>query len=271
MCIILSCAPGARPSRELLSDCWNNNPDGGGLMYDHGGVVHVSKGYMNFSDLATAIDRVPSDAHLIVHMRIGTSGGYGPEVTHPYPITRDLELLHALDLVCPVAIAHNGVLPYPSDEALGISDTVAYVSSEVARIASMRRVRSGGGLARSSKARDLLKATSKGSRLAVLDGSGHVRLTGDGWEGVTRGIQASNGSWRYRRWGRGCVVDDWDDFDPWDDWGTDGAPLPETRDLAELMERWGCAGCDCCEDCYHYGTLCGLETIGGDEREESLF
>lgn len=237
MCIILVCDEKTRPGRDMLETCWDNNPDGAGLMYIDNNRVIISKGYMSFTDFYNAVKTVPIGTPLVMHMRIGTSGGFGAEVTHPYPITRDVDLLHALDVECPVGIAHNGVLPYAS-EGKGMSDTVVYVRDVVAQLANRREVINSGGLAKSSAARRILKDTSKGSRLALLDYHGNVRLTGDGWETVHHGIRASNHSWAYMRRPK----------------FTDVEPLYETGEFSEVFDL--CKGCECCASCAQYGPLC---------------
>lgn len=244
MCIILACEPGKRPSDDILSNCWHANPDGAGVMWAEGGRVEIVKGLMSFGDLAAAVRYAPKDSPLVVHMRIGTSGGYGPEVTHPYPVSSDLAQLHALDVECPVGIAHNGVLPYPTDDASGVSDTVYYVSHVVAPLSRRRGIRKRGGLCLAHAAKRELARTSKGSRLALMDGGGDVLLVGAGWQGVADGIRASNGSWRHApapTWYR--YTSAWDDFDDFDDYD----------DLAFKMDEWGCYGCPCYDDCRKSG------------------
>lgn len=198
MCIILTCEATRRPDADTIGTCWRVNPDGAGYAYATGSEVVISKGYMGLEDFRFALSRVPQDVPLILHFRIGTSGGYGPEVTHPYPVTSDLTSLHALDVECPVAIAHNGILPYASDDSRGISDTIAYIQRVVSRVARQRTVIDNGGLCKSAKARHALLRTSKGSRLALIDAAGHLLRLGEGWETVSPGIYASNSGWRYR-------------------------------------------------------------------------
>lgn len=248
MCIILACKPGHRPSDDVISTCWDNNPDGAGVAWAQGGRVEIAKGLMSLSELRAALRYVPDASPLVVHMRIGTSGGYGAEVTHPYPVTSDLGALHALDIECGCAIAHNGVLPYPTDDAAGVSDTVYYVGHVVSKIARSRAVRRHGGLAVSRSAYTRLAKTSRGSRLCILDGAGNMRLIGDGWQGVARGVEASNSSWRASRWvglrsWYGCSL-----YGDEDDGSFFGCP--EYEDYA------GCAGCDGLDGCLRYGPMC---------------
>ena len=251
MCIILSCDPHCRPDAETLRRCWDSNPDGGGVMWCEGGKVEIVKGLMTFRDLLAAVDYAPAESPLVVHMRIGTSGGYGAEVTHPYPITSKIDALHALDVESTYGIAHNGVLPYPTDDAAGISDTVYYVQHVVSKIAAKKSVRKRGGICQCHTAKRRLADTSKGSRLALLDYMGHVLLIGAGWETVTPGIQASNGTWRAPRWGRYYSFLDDDDADA-DELALDDDGLPYYSD--------SCTWCDAWDDCKAWGPMCLSDT-----------
>ena len=241
MCVILTCDANRRPTAETIETCWRANPDGAGYAYATGSEVVISKGYMTLSDFELALLHVPEDAPLILHFRIGTSGGCGPEVTHPYPVTSDIAVLHALDVECPVAIAHNGVLPYATDDAAGVSDTVTYIQTVVSRVARNRPVRDQGGLCKSSKARRALRRTSQGSRLALIDAAGHLLRIGDGWETVTPGLYASNGSWRPLKAHYASLYDSFGYFDC----GADCYEMPTY-----------CYGCDAYEYCEETGPFC---------------
>ena len=220
MCVIICCKPNCRPSADVLEAAFWRNPDGAGVMWADGHEVHGRKGLMTLEALEDAVADVDESAPLVIHCRIGTSGGNGPEVTHPYPVSYSLERLHALEWAAPVGIAHNGMLPYPTDDERGVSDTVSYVKREAWPL----KLRTRGRLATDELARAELARTSTGSRLAVMDGRGHVARTGRGWEKVARGIVASNGSWR---------------------------PLKSYGDLPRM-----CAGCDMCGRCAIYCPLC---------------
>lgn len=243
MCIILTCDANRRPTGDVLQTCWAANPDGAGFAYATGDAVEISKGYMTYDALHAGLATVPDDAPLIIHFRIGTSGGYGPEVTHPFPITRDLDALHALDVTCPVAIAHNGILPYDSDDARGISDTVDYVRRVVSSLSRQRVVKAHGGLCESKRARKALRRTSQGSRLALIDAAGHLLRIGDGWQTVEPGIYASNASWRTYKESYSSIygVRAADYYD----WDTGYYDLPTY-----------CYGCDAYEICREEGPLC---------------
>lgn len=241
MCIILTCDSNHRPTASTIDTCWHGNPDGAGYAYATGSEVVISKGYMTLPDFKLALSRVPEAAPLILHFRIGTSGGYGPEVTHPYPVTSDLAALHALEVECPVAIAHNGILPYDADDERGISDTVAYVMRVVSRVARQRPVRDHGGLCKSTKARRALRRTSQGSRLALIDAAGHLLRIGDGWETVEPGVYASNGSWRPFKARYGSLY---------------GAFSYDECDAGYYELPTYCYGCDAYDYCKEEGPFC---------------
>lgn len=223
MCIILSCKPGVLPSYDMIETCFDNNPDGAGFMTSDGVCVH---GYKGFNDPVALYERVAAlmdkKQPLVLHFRIGTSGGLGADVTHPYPVTRNLKKLHALKWTAPYGIAHNGVLPYGSDDARHISDTIAFIKSDCFTIKKDPRTISSGGLTVSSGAKKKLAGKTRGSRLCIMDKTGRVRLIGDGWREAAPGIMASNGS--YKPWGtpsyKAAAIDD---VQFYDDYG-----LPET-------------------------------------------
>lgn len=221
MCIILSCAAGVRPATSIIEECFYANPDGAGLMYPDGGLVQIRKGFMDLDTYLDAIADVPEDVPLVLHMRIGTGGGNTPGLTHPFPVCDGLDFMHATDIRIPLAVAHNGVLrDYQAAVKPGVSDTVAYVRDVALYLANDTEVRRCGGLAVSRLAADMLRDTSQGSRLAIMDGHGNVRLTGAGWEDVQPGIHASNDSWRpfEQVYHCGSYYNGWDNPYRWRDW-----------------------------------------------------
>lgn len=237
MCIIISCDKNARVGEGFIEACWNGNPDGAGLMWSDGTRVYGSKGFMYISDFMREYESIPDDAPLILHFRIGTSGGFGPEVTHPYPVSSDLDCLHALDWSAPYGIAHNGVIPDAFvDETRGISDTISFVAGVVAPLSHDRSIRRGGGLASSGVAKSRLRDASVGSRLAIMDSGGNVSLIGRGWETVSPGVQASNGSWRYETYARTYARD-------------------RVRCSCDLPYS-DCCWCELADDCAELGPLC---------------
>lgn len=257
MCIILTCEANVRPSYDLVEGCFMSNPDGAGIMWCEHGKVQTSKGFRTTRALMDAIDAVPNESRLVIHMRIATSGGITTGTCHPFPICDQLDALHAADTECWAAIAHNGVIQgVPTDASKGISDTVYFVSNYVTSL-----LRETGGLTKSAQRR--IKEAAPGNRFAIMTSDGKVYRLGKGWQTVTKGIQASNASWRYSSY----LFDKWNDYDMY---AEDG--FGEHDEYEAVFEM-------CCGDCVHrascmcYGPMCGdvadyIEMYFGDLYEQ---
>ena len=211
MCIILTCEPYVRPDHDLIETCFNNNPDGAGIMWCEDGVVRTEKGFSTVRSLEESISYVPKSSRLVIHMRIATSGGIDVGTCHPFPISDDLDTLHAPYMECDAALVHNGIISgVPTDAKLGISDTVYFVQHYVNTLYHEE------GLTKGALRR--IKSAAPGNRFAIMTKDGTVHRIGIGWETVTKGIQASNSSWRYDKYSYLLSNYAWDD-DDWDDWG----------------------------------------------------
>lgn len=265
MCIILTCEKNVRPDHDLIETCFYNNPDGAGIMWVEDGMVQTAKGFMDESSLIRAIESVPVDSPLVIHMRIATSGGVDVGTCHPFPVCRDLDTLHAACTECHAAVAHNGIIHgIPTDDKRGISDTVYFVSHNVADM--WRRDNKV-----TRKMRRKLSSMAPNNRFAILTENGEVFRVGSGWESVSRGIEASNDSWRWdwrkylrtsnkwldSEWGEWGEWSKWDDEDNYDLYAGESEYLHRdaTRDYAEAVDRM----CPFCEYRYHcrvYGAMC---------------
>jgi len=103
------------PSLEIMTNCFKANPDGAGFMYRADDMIHISKGYMTLELLLAGLERTAETVNLkatdvVIHFRISTHGSVVPENCHPFPLSNDSSDLKALDIVCPRALAHNGIL-----------------------------------------------------------------------------------------------------------------------------------------------------------------
>lgn len=138
MCIAIVKPIGAKlPDKELLRKCWDNNPDGGGLMYNDGSNVIIHKGFTRFKGFYKYLKQLDkqvdlTDKDLVLHFRIATSGGVTREATHPFPVTKSMEEMRKLDNVCEYGFAHNGIISgYGSKD---FSDTMEYIQAVIANI-----------------------------------------------------------------------------------------------------------------------------------------
>lgn len=249
MCIILTCEPSFRPSAQLIETCFSNNPDGAGIAWIESGRVETSKGFSTADDLNDAIGWIPDDSPAVIHMRIATSGGVHPAVCHPFPIAQNLRYLHATDVECNAAIAHNGVIPgMPTDETAGISDTISFVRTVLYPL--WRRHK-----AINRTVKKAIRAAAPGSRFAIITPDGVSRV-GFGWETAAPGIEASNDSWRYSRYiYDASSVYSWDDCAcGWDE--EEPAAMSCGLYSQFLYNIPGCASCPCVTDCAECGAYC---------------
>ena len=140
MCVIaVKPANVAMIDNKTIENMWYNNDDGAGFMYPT--HVKIKKGYMTLrlkkalKALEKEIDTVKTP--IVLHFRIGTSGGNIAANTHPFPVSENLAALQKTHLTAPLAVAHNGVIdikPRKKD----ISDTMEYIISQLAPLYQLK-------------------------------------------------------------------------------------------------------------------------------------
>ena len=191
MCIIAVKPAGAKlPSPETIRNMWIGNPDGAGIMYAHGGKVHIDKGHMTLDDFLLAMHHICDKVDavrtpIILHFRVMTHGTRTPGCTHPFPISANIADLTALQTSCRLAAAHNGII-WSAAPKNGLSDTQEYILSQLAPLYSALPT-----FPQAKGARDMI-ANATGSKWAFLDAAGKIALIGDF---ITRdGVYYSNRS-----------------------------------------------------------------------------
>lgn len=127
MCIIVYKPKGISVDRQILENCFANNPDGAGFMFPCEGRLLIKKGYFEFEDFWAAWEKcrkVHGD-HLpvVLHFRIATAGEIDKANCHPHRIAHNL------------GFVHNGILscvhvPKDSD----VSDTIIYRDRYLGRL-----------------------------------------------------------------------------------------------------------------------------------------
>jgi len=113
MCIILYKPANANfPAISTIKTCFENNPDGAGLLIFENQKAKIEKGLMTFNDLKKALKRnkLNNDSHFAIHFRIATSGKVNQKNCHPFPISSNEKALQKLNGVTSQAIMHNGVI-----------------------------------------------------------------------------------------------------------------------------------------------------------------
>jgi len=119
-------------SKETLQTCWNNNKDGAGYMFAKNNQVMIKKGFLTFDAFYNSLieDYEANNLknnNVVMHFRIGTSGGINKEKTHPFPVTNNVDELNKLKTTCKVGVVHNGILSDYVYDATQFSDTQNFI------------------------------------------------------------------------------------------------------------------------------------------------
>ena len=198
------------PVKRVLKRCFYKNPDGAGFMVATGSAVEIHKGFMGFRSFWKALREARAiygdDKAYVMHFRISTQGGVRQDGCHPFPLSKDMEDLRRLDCEADIGIAHNGIIDLTSDwsssyyssyyysrsytarKQLDYSDTMKFITDYLSLIIHDTDY---------YRDPDTLELISKlvGSRLAILDYSGHCELIGNGWES-SEDVWYSNGTYK---------------------------------------------------------------------------
>ena len=176
MCIICISKRGiAQPSEERIKAMFDSNPHGAGYMYARNGRVIIHKGFVDCDEFLEQIryENFTADDVVVYHFRISTQAGVNPEMTHPFPLSKEKSHLMALDLECACGIAHNGVIPCTSTRGkTDMSDTALFIQKYATHI-----LRTPDDL-RDTEILNVIDKLIGASRLAILDGSGYVATLG---------------------------------------------------------------------------------------------
>ena len=177
MCIIaVKPANVAMIDDQIIENMWYNNDDGAGFMYPAHGGVKIRKGFMTLTALKKALKTLNKEIDtvktpIVLHFRIGTSGGNIAANTHPFPVSENLAALQKTQLTTPLAVAHNGIIdirPRKKD----ISDTMEYILSQLAPLYQLKK-----DFYRHEAGRQLIYNAIK-SKMAFMDAAGRISLIG---------------------------------------------------------------------------------------------
>lgn len=218
------------PNDNVFRNCFYNNDDGAGFMYNKDGKVIIKKGYMNFTDFKTALDdslkeiKDVKNTGMVFHFRITTQGGTKPQNCHPFPISnRDIDL-QATYFETDLGIAHNGIIDLTSGHNYGkydytlkkyvkkdthLSDTQLFIRDYLYGIYKLNN--------RFYDSEDGLDLVEKliDSKMAFLNPDGEIKTVGVFNE--NKGMLYSNYTYSYStyrssRYVYGSMWDDYDDY-----------------------------------------------------------
>jgi len=172
MCIIISAKKGASMlPKEYFDESAYRNPDGFGIMYAEDGVIVIDKS-LKASDIwdkyTEVYDRIHKVSGIVLHFRIGTSGGNNLDNCHPFYVTDD------------VAFCHNGILdiaPTPTK-----SDTVVFNENYLRPIASQM----GSDILMTDSFNVIVSKVIGGNKLVFLNKDGEL-ATANADKGITSG------------------------------------------------------------------------------------
>lgn len=198
MCIIISKEKNARlPKEEELKTSFEYNRDGAGFMYVENGQVIIDKGYMTYDEFISHYRKLLKrfnnfkNKSLVIHCRIGTSGGNTKANTHPYPITDNASLLHNTKVITDIGIAHNGII-HGYGELKGLSDTQEFIMKYITPLYDNYK--------NFYKNEEIMKGIQKitNSKFAILDDKDDIYYIGDFVE--DEGLKFSNTTYKSYRY-----------------------------------------------------------------------
>lgn len=120
MCIAILKPQGKSLSRELLYNCYTNNPDGCGFAYHTGDDVVINK-FMDFEDFYKEYVKYDGKYTMLIHFRIATHGAIELDNCHPFILNHRMALIH------------NGVIAGYGDKATK-SDTRDFIDKVIGNI-----------------------------------------------------------------------------------------------------------------------------------------
>ena len=193
MCIICVKKSGVEfPSIESMKTCFENNPDGAGMMYSAKGKVKILKGIMTwkkYAEIYDKISRLDKKIQFIFHFRIGTHGKKNhPSYTHPFPLSTKNDDLLSTKITAKIGITHNGIIDNINFGS-GLSDTMEFIGNILTPLLSENT--SINSPVTHSIISNILGA---GNKLAILQGNGKIETYGDFID--DNGLLYSNSSYK---------------------------------------------------------------------------
>lgn len=139
MCIVLVKKRGVSlPDnfKSIIKACFLTNSDGAGFMLKRPGSnnIYMEKGLMKIDDLLFALKKADIDYRdeLAVHFRIGTSGGKGREMTHPFVVDKlESRVLMMHGTVEQPVMMHNGIFHGLPDTRMGSYSDTFYFAKDI--------------------------------------------------------------------------------------------------------------------------------------------
>ena len=183
MCIIIAKNKGIKmPTKEIISNCFHNNPDGAGIMLACDGIVYGFKGLMTLDDFNATLKRLKKrfgsldELPVVMHFRISTHGSISASNTHPFPVTDKYNIMRTREWKAKLGMAHNGIITscgfHPDVKKYDVSDTMVFISKVVHPITSKLNIM------QDKKLLNMLQLAAD-SKLAFIDHKGNLEVLGN--------------------------------------------------------------------------------------------
>lgn len=115
MCVIIVMKD-KMPTIDVLKQCEDRNPHGGGISWVKNGVVKFKKGIGHKEIYNIAKN---SEGHCVAHFRISTVGGQPKELCHPFPVSEKCS--DAISGESDAVLFHNGHWSNWEEHMLGMA------------------------------------------------------------------------------------------------------------------------------------------------------
>jgi hypothetical protein len=163
------------PTEKFISEVWERNPHGGGLLYQRAGsnTILMEKGFMKLDEYLKHIESldIKEDDYLALHLRWATSGKTNKITSHPFVVHRQKEVRNILSCESDkhLFMMHNGQI-IDLDNSKKISDTQRFARDYMTKIAAH-------DLYNNEIIQELIEKFIDGSRLLFAHGQyGFLRL-----------------------------------------------------------------------------------------------
>lgn len=180
MCIIAIKPKGiSLQDEDVLKNCFKNNSDGAGYSFELKHKVIIKKGFMSFKEFYNSLIKDYEQFNLenkniVMHFRIGTSGGINKEKTHPFMLTDKPDLLNGTSIKCSYSIAHNGILSDFDYKNSKLSDTQNFIKDFLYPFLKLVKFDFKNPLVKM-----VINSMIGNSKLAILSKNGSLNLYGD--------------------------------------------------------------------------------------------
>ena len=177
MCIIAVKAKGIElPKEAHLRNCENRNKDGIGIALIKDGTteIRIKKDFKDINEfIPWFYDNVKVEDTCMVHYRLATHGLKDVGNRHPFPVTKNKELLRKPEVICQIAMVHNGVISQYGTH-VKFSDTQKFVLDILSDEAIKNNITN-------PAVQKLISHFLGGDRLAIMLANGEIFLWGS-WE-----------------------------------------------------------------------------------------